>query len=172
MRFDAESLEPKFASLCRKLIYLCGAKDIRLKPYSGVRGPLEQAKLWRQGRKLEDIEIMITKLEEREAPFIAQCLRDVGPQSGPLVTHALPGESWHQWGEAMDCFVIDEKGLPVEDGQDPQYEEYGKIAQELGLTAGVFWKNADAGHVQLRKDGVRMYYSWPEIDRIMKAKFL
>lgn len=172
MRFDAERLEPKFASLCRKLIYICGAKEIKLKPYSGVRGPREQAKLWRQGRDTKTIEEMIIKLEEREAPFLAQCLREVGPQNGPFVTNALPGESWHQWGEAMDCFVLDNNGMPIEDGQDLQYKEYGEVARDLGLTAGVFWKFADPGHVQLRRDGVRMYYSWPEIDRIMKAKFL
>jgi hypothetical protein len=40
------------------------------------------------------------------ALFLAHCLASVGPRSGDPVTNAVPGFSWHQSGEAMDCMWI------------------------------------------------------------------
>lgn len=171
MIFDAETLDPKFLKLCRKLLHELGGRGILVKPVCGIRSPKEQAKLWRRSRETEHIEEMIDKLELLGAPYIAQCLRDAGPQTGSWATNSLPGESWHQWGEAMDLLVMNDAGVVVDDGDDPQYTELGEIAKELGLTSGAFWVHKDAGHVQLRKEGVRTFYEWYEIDRIMRSKF-
>jgi hypothetical protein len=42
------------------------------------------------------------------ALFLAQCIERVGKQFGEHVTNAIPGLSWHQWGEAADsAWVVD-----------------------------------------------------------------
>ena len=49
----------------------------------------------------------------QKANFLASVLDGVGPQHGPHVTNALPGLSWHQWGEAVDCFWTEWLGRVV-----------------------------------------------------------
>lgn len=77
-----------------------------MRPNAGLRDPFEQAKLWRQSRSIEEILAAIDELRSVGAPFLAHCLESVGPQHGDPVTNAPPGYSWHQWGEAVDCFWL------------------------------------------------------------------
>lgn len=166
------SFHPAFLEACVTLISECAENGIFLQPYSGVRSPNEQAKLWRQSRPTWQVEDAIRKLKDYGAPYIAKCLAGVGPiPRGPWATNALPGESWHQWGEALDCNILDADERVIKDGSHKKYLEYGKIAKALGLEAGVFWKHPDAGHVQLRAGSVISTCTWPEIDREMEKRF-
>jgi hypothetical protein len=164
-------LEPTFADLCVRLITECANHGILLMPYSANRSPTEQAKLWRQGRSLAEIESAARRLKDAGAPYLASCLLTVGPQRGAKVTNALPGESWHNWGEGLDFFVLDENDQPIHDGSHPKYIEMGAHAEEVGLHAGVFWPKPDAGHVQLRSQPVKSFYEWPDINRLMREKY-
>lgn len=166
-----ESLNAQFADLCVQLITDCANDGILLRPYSGLRTPSEQAKLWRQGRPIGEIEVAARKLKDYKAPYLASCLLTVGPQKGAKVTNALPGESWHNWGEGLDFYVLDNNNQPIIDGENPLYFEFGKRAITLGLTAGVFWDKPDAGHVQLRAEPVKAFYQWPDINRIMRERY-
>src|SRR6266540_3929929 len=90
----------------RTLIANCLARGVEMRPYQTLRDPFEQARLWRQSRAHEEIARKVADLTTAGALFLAHCLESVGPQSGDPVTNAVPGFSWHQWGEAMDCMWI------------------------------------------------------------------
>ena len=98
------------------------------------------------GRKLQT-------LYDAGALYIANVIEAVGMQfPGPgitgHVTNAVPGESWHNWGEAMDVYVK-EDGNVIWDGGHEGYAIYGTCAEELGLTWGGMWNVPnDPGHIQ------------------------
>jgi hypothetical protein len=170
LRFTAFTTE--FRDRVVDLLARCANEGLRLHPFSGLRSVTEQSELYRKGRSIGVIEESARKLRDWGASYLADSLISVGPQEGARkVTQALPGASWHQWGEALDCCIIGKDGKLVWDGDDPRYVTYGRIAIECGLEAGVFWKFKDAVHVQLQKQPVKALYQWPDIDRLMKQKF-
>ena len=73
---------------------------------------------------------------------------------GAHVTHAGPGQSYHQRGLAADsAFLID--GHVVISERDPRiagaYELFGRVAEQAGLVWGGRWRSLkDLGHVELR----------------------
>ena len=158
---------------------------IVMRQYCTLRDPWEQAKFWRQSRSTTRIEINIRRLAEAGAPWLAEVLGDVGPCNGPPVTGALPGESWHQWGEAADWYWHFE-GEAIWDAEVTKncggvevngYQQAGKVIASVGLYMISFKDQAgrlivDYPHVQFRKAGSpSSMYTWDAIDQIMKDKF-
>ncbi len=145
--------------------------DFNIFPYYGVRTPWEQARLWRQSRTKPTVLNKIDELRRAGANFLANCLEDVGAQSTkPTVTNAIPGTSWHQFGEAMDCYV-EINGEAIWDGEHPGYKAFAKMVRKNGLVSGYFWDNPDYGHVQMKEGSPLDYYTITEIDEMMKEKF-
>lgn len=93
-------LAPSFRSKLNDVIAACGEAGFRVVPYQGYRSPAEQARLWRQSRSRSQIEGRMSLLRAAGAAAIANLVEGVGPQFGPHVTNALPGETWHQFGRA------------------------------------------------------------------------
>jgi LAS superfamily LD-carboxypeptidase LdcB len=60
---------------------------------------------------------------------------------------AKPGSSKHEKGQAIDCLIW-RQGKPVENGDDPAYEELHSIAERYGLK-GLPAALHDAGHIEL-----------------------
>jgi len=119
--------------------------------YCTVRSAEEQAKLWRQSRSTKVIKEKIEVLNRYGHKELAEILNGVGPQSGPPVTHAGPGESWHQYGQAFDCVPMI-NGKPVWDVHKNKtvWVSLGTLAIDLGLNWGGNWpKWADYPHFQL-----------------------
>jgi len=177
MPIDLSTLKPEFRSRVRTLLSACGDRGLELRPYAALRSPFVQARLWRQSRTREEILAKIRQLREAGAPFLAHCLGSVGPQYGEHVTNALPGFSWHQWGEALDCFwVVDGTAewstSRTADGLNG-YRVYAEEAERLGLTAGGHWTSLkDWPHVQARPDGhPGAVYTLDQIDAAMVKKF-
>jgi peptidoglycan L-alanyl-D-glutamate endopeptidase CwlK len=159
-----ENLRPEFREKVEILLANCRKQGVVLRPFYGVRSLDEQARLWRQSRSRAEIERAIAFLQKQAAPKIAEILESVGPQIGRWATNALPGESWHQWGEAVDCFVYDEEAKKaVWSAKHEGYRIYGEEARKLGLVSGYFWQSQDAVHVQLRAEKVTKQYSWRQI---------
>jgi peptidoglycan L-alanyl-D-glutamate endopeptidase CwlK len=171
MSTDTSILEPEFREKIEKVLEGCKRRGFELRPFFTVRDVLEQARLWRQSRPLTEIERVVRKLRREGASFIADSIEKVGPQYGRWATNNLPGQSWHQWGMAIDCFVIPDDGHSVWSSKHPGYLAYAEESRSLGLTAGYFWTRQDAVHVQNYKEGVRSRYTWVEINQEMKERF-
>ena len=177
MAADLELLLPDFRDSVKELIRICEEREVIMRPIEGLRFPEKQAIYWRQSRTREEIERRIAILRNAGAPFLANVLVSVGPQHGKHVTNAIPGLSWHQWGEAVDCVWIVE-GRAVWDVESRVngvngYLVYAEEAQRLGLNAGAFWRTfKDFPHVQLREDSSpRSVMSLQEIDAVMTTRF-
>ncbi len=174
---DINDLIPKLRPIAKELLKNCLARGIEMRPSQTLRDPFEQARLWRQARPGGEIKAKIKDLQSAGADFLAHCLESVGPQHGGHVTDAPPGLSWHQWGEAMDCFwLVDGKAefsiSKLVKGQNG-YRVYVEEAQKLGLTpGGLFKKLKDFPHVQFRPAGSpTQVFTLLEIDAEMKKRF-
>lgn len=177
MPINNSLMVPEFVSKLKNLLAACQEHGVEMRPYFGIRTPYEQAKLWRQSRTGEEIARKIASLRAQGAPFLAHCLEWVGRQNGAPVTNAIPGLSWHQWGEAADCVWVvtgstewsTQKKVDGTNG----YRVYAAQAQALGLDPGGYWKSLkDWPHVQLRTASSPLkMYSLKEIDNVMQEKF-
>lgn len=177
MAADLSLLVPGFSKSVETLLGKCRARGVEMRPYFTVRSPFEQAKLWRQSRATEEIVAKLAELKKAGAHFLLHCLDSVGPQAGRHVTNAPPGYSWHQWGEAVDCFWAvagraewsTQKKIKGRNG----YRVYADEAKKLHLAAGGLWSSLkDWPHVQLRaasSPGELM--TVVEIDAAMRERF-
>src|ERR1051325_8002995 len=101
-----QDLELEFQPGAQQVLDRCADAGVEMRVNETVRTPLEQARIWRQSRTIQEITARITSLRAAGAPFLADCIEKAGPQHGDHVTDAPPGLSWHQWGEAVDCFWV------------------------------------------------------------------
>jgi len=177
MSANLNDLIPEFHEKILSLIEIISESDIEMRPYFTIRDPFQQAKYWRQSRSTEEIMAKIAELNNAGAIFLAHCIESVGPQHGDPVTNALPGMSWHQWGEAVDCcWIVNGKAewstQKLVNGING-YRVYANKAEDLGLTVGGHWKNLkDWPHVQFRGASSPLrIMSLSEIDRVMKQRF-
>ncbi|MBC7912140.1 MAG: M15 family metallopeptidase [Pyrinomonadaceae bacterium] len=174
---DLNDLIPAMKTKSEALIRKCRDRGIEMRPSATLRSPFEQAELWRQSRAREEVQAKIRELKAAGANFLAFCLENVGPRSGPDVTGSIPGLSWHQWGEALDCFwVIDgraEWSTTKKVNGLNGYRVYAEEAERLGLTAGGLWpRRKDWPHAQLSAaSSPARARTLLEIDRIMKERF-
>ena len=143
-----DTLHPDFRAKVEQLLANLARQGFTLRPYCTVRDPFEQAKLWRQSRSSQQIKTMVARLRAQGAGRIAACIEEVGPRSGKPVTNAVPGYSWHQYGEAIDCFLLDKDGHADWDSSALGYVAYAREATALGLRAGRDF--GDSPHVQFR----------------------
>lgn len=178
MSINFELLDQEFADQIQQLLEKAKEQGYEMRPYTGVRTPFEQAKLWRQSRSVEQITKQIALFKQNNAHFLAHCLESVGPQNGDHVTNALPGFSWHQWGEAVDCFwLVNEEAVWSSskkiNGKNG-YAVYAEIGDQLKLTPGGYFTSLkDWPHMQKRKGGSPLAagLSTLSIDKAMKDKF-
>lgn len=177
MNADLELLVPEFKAKVQILLNACASRGIEMKPYFTIRDPFSQAKLWRQSRTTFEIQRTINDLRSRNANFLADCIKQVGPQSGTHVTNAIPGLSWHQWGEAVDCcWIVNKKAIwdlsTLQNGVNG-YQIYATEARKIELDAGYFWPNfQDSPHVQFRKySNPLKLFSITEIDKRMESQY-
>lgn len=177
MPVDLNQLTPAFRSKIADLLNRCKAKGFEMRPYMALRTPQEQAKLWRQSRSTEEINQKIAYFNENGAPYLASVLNNIGPQHGKEVTKAPPGLSWHQWGEAVDCFWLVNGGAEWSATKKINdingYQLFAAEAVSIGLTAGGLWpKFKDWPHIQLQKaNNPLSVMTLPEIDKEMKKRF-
>jgi hypothetical protein len=155
MAIDLNTLVPEFKAKVEQLLANCANAGYPMRPTFAIRTPVEQGAFWRQSRSGDVVAKQIQTLRDQGAGFLADCIVAAGPSSGPFITNALPGLSWHQWGEALDCvWILDGKEnwsteLLV-DGKNG-YAVYAQEAKNIGLSPGGLWKSfKDWPHVQLR----------------------
>jgi hypothetical protein len=172
---DGFGLTPEFAAKLAELILVCRENGHNFKISQGLRPPETQATYYCQWAKRSPamIDAQVTMLRNHGARWLAALLaskRDI-TRIPKWQTNALPGAGWHQWGEAADCYCH-RGGKLVGNGDDPSYVFYATQARRVGLTAGYYFKDRDAGHVQLRSaGGATDMFNWAEIDATMKERF-
>ena len=138
MSHDLNSLVPEFMSKVEELLNLCDQSGYTMRQFFTLRTPFEQGILWRQSRSIQEIQQKMSELQNSGADFLAHFIDTVGPQNGRHVTNAIPGLSWHQWGEAFDCFWLLDGNAEWStrkkvDGLNG-YVNYAEKAQSLELT--------------------------------------
>lgn len=168
---DIDLLDPKFKTDIKLVLARSEADGYVFRPFFTLRSVWKQARLWRQSRPTAEIQRAIQKLKQERAPFLAHVLKSVGPQMGRWATNALPGQSWHQWGFAIDCFLATPQGRAIWSSSHEGYKVYADHAVALGLTAGYYWKRQDSVHIQSTDKTVRSVYTWAEIDSAMALQF-
>ena len=168
-------LQPEFLNLVNTLLTNCKSKyNLTMTPIQGLRTIQDQAKLWRQGRSGTMVASQIQKLQNSGAPYLASVLNGVGPQPGDLVvTNAIPGYSWHNWGYALDCYVSQNGHLIFEQDDplmatigDAGYKTYADEAQSIGLRAGYYFTGRlqDRPHVQMFNQEVPVKYTLKQVN--------
>ena len=152
---NSTNLNPEFKERLEALIAACAERGVIMKPYSLYRDPVEQGRLWRQSRPSWKVRQRIKMLDDKGAHFLARCLDEAGPAHGPHVTNAYGGLSWHNWGEAADCYwEVNKRASWDVDKNNPRngYTVYGALAERYGLTSLGHTSGWDWVHVQLRRE--------------------
>jgi len=135
------------------VIEYCKSKEVNILIYSTLRTLEEQARIYRRGRSYSDIKVKMKKLTDRGFKPLAEVIESVGPQyKKGIITHAAPGESYHNYGRAFDAVpVVDSKAMW---NDDELYAVYGEAVRNAGLTWGGDWtKFLDKPHAQLGLGG-------------------
>ena len=151
---NLSDLQPEFRKKIEQLIIICSERNVKIIPYMTIRNVWAQAVLWRQSRSKVEIEKKIADLKINGNNFLAYVIRNVGPHTGPRVTDAIPGASWHQYGLAVDCYV-EEGNKAIFDKNHNGYKIYREEGLKLGLFIGPEW---DWCHLQGKK-GTPYYYN-------------
>ena len=177
MSRDLDDLVTEFRAQVEELLNVCDQSGYTMRQFFTLRIPFEQGILWRQSRSTQEVRQKIEELQDKGADFLAHCIDSVGPRNGRHVTNAIPGLSWHQWGEAVDCYwLLDDKSewstRKKVNGANG-YVNYAEKARSLGLTAGGHWSSfRDWPHVQMRKESnPGRLFSLQEINQQMANRF-
>jgi peptidoglycan L-alanyl-D-glutamate endopeptidase CwlK len=154
----------------------CLKNKVEILFYCTLRPLDEQAVMYRQSNSFAKINAKIEELSENGFGFLSNIIIDIGAQQNTKwKTNACPGESFHNYGEAVD-------GVPIVNGRPVwNYEEnpmvwdiYGKAVKNAGLEWGGDWKKKDLPHAQLAKGSNPLeLYSPEEIKKkLTKLKLL
>jgi len=103
------ALNPYVASLARKFLDLCAASNLDIKIIVTFRSWNEQDSLYDQGRTT----------------------------AGAIVTDAMGGDSYHNWGLGFDCAPM-ENGVVAWNATD-KFIQMGNLGQQVGLEWGGNW---------------------------------
>ena len=162
-----EDLVPEVQAMAKEHILRCADAGFELLIYCTLRDAHEQARLYRQSRTKEQVQKKMDQLTTRGFPALAKILKDVGPQkSGPKVTNAGPGESFHQYNRAYDCVpVLQGKPIWGTGGEGAAiWDKVGKLGKKCGLEwAGDWTSFREFPHFQFT-DG-------KDIEDLMKERF-
>lgn len=166
MSRDLKDLTPYMEMKASVFQTACLSEGVDILIYCTRRTASEQSIIYRKGRPLSVIQHRADELsEEYGRPDLAKILLGVGPQDGNrILTHAGPGQSMHNYGEAFD-FVPLLGGKAVWDGDDRLWDICGEIAKNIDLIWGGSWpkRKRDMPHVQ--RGGLR----WQSM--IQKTRF-
>lgn len=100
---------------------------------AGYRSMEEQAKLYGQGRL-----------------GYSYNGKNYSNMSKPKVTNAKPGQSYHNFGLAIDYFISSDDGRRALWTVDDQWRRVAEIGKELGFAWGGDWKNfKDYPHLEM-----------------------
>jgi len=161
---DLKDLVPKVKDQAARTEKICKEAGIDLLIYCTLRPLEEQAKLYRQSRARKTIKDKVDSLRARGFGFLAEILERVGPQSGPHVTNAAPGESFHNYGLAFDAVpMLGGKCCWKYTDYRPLWEGYGEAVRQVGLEwAGDWTTFKEYPHTQFGAGGNPLRLNSPD----------
>ena len=115
---DLSRLHPELTRRWSKISQAAAILGHPILPVQGWRSWKDQNELFAQGRTRE----------------------------GKIVTRAQGGESWHNYGKALDFAFMDSQ-LKPDWGEDRPWEMIGEMAEATGLRWGGRWKVPDRPHL-------------------------
>ena len=133
----------------------CKNRGVDLLIYCTYRSLDEQAILYRQSRSSIIINAKIKRLQKWGLDLLAEAIIKAGPRSGPHVTNAAPGESYHNYGLAFDAVPLT-GGKPAWEmwANAEAWEIYGIACKNADLSWAGCWENfVEYPHAQLTKAG-------------------
>jgi peptidoglycan LD-endopeptidase CwlK len=166
---DLTLLVPEFRAKVADLLAACQKRGVKMVPYTTLIGPAWEAELYCRSRQWWQVQPVAETIRAGGAPKLAALLKPELCKGGAWASNALPGRSWHSWGEAVDCFVEGPKATAL--WVSPGYAVYAEEARKLGLTAGHYWQMKDSVHVQLRAAGGVRDLTWAEVQAQMETTF-
>jgi len=90
---------------------------------------------------------------------------------GPVVTAAAPGDSFHQYGLAVDVVPVAYKGLKDWNPSGEAWARIGAIGESLGLTWGGRWSKPDKPHFHLEAAPLsELKAYWEKFKKIMPVE--
>ena len=131
------NIHPKLAEKIRTLAEMLSLESIEIRVTQAFRTWVQQHALWLQGRAPLEI--------------VNECRLNCGMEIIPLsqnhrVTRADSGQSWHNYGLAVDVAPFRD-GAPIWDDQDPSWKRIIAVGESLGLRSGISWR--DEPHLEL-----------------------
>lgn len=142
-----QGLAPSTLSMAERVNERCNARGFDVLIYCGLRTCREQAVLYRQSRPYAVIREKVAQLRMRGYGFLADVIEEVGPCSGPHVTNAAPGQSWHNYGLAFDAVPVvggrldwTVAGKYEDTGLQREWAIYGEECERAGLLWAGRWK--------------------------------
>ena len=119
------SLRTPVADAARSLMALALEAGVKLDIVQSFRSPADQAVIYAQGRTTP----------------------------GPIVTHAKPGTSYHEYGLAFDV-AVDKGGKPTWPNDIALWTKLGVLGESIGLKWGGRFPSPDYGHFELHMPGI------------------
>jgi len=154
MSRELADLTPETRKKAMAFLVLCRERGLDVLIYNTLRTLEAQARLFRRGRDFIEIQNKAVEMEKvHKRKDLGLLLLNVGPQfERKIVTHAGPGQSVHNYGQAFD-FVPLHDGKPVwgtRDLEDYQlWNACGAAVEDAGLEWGGHWKTLkDFPHAQ------------------------
>lgn len=146
-----DDLDPHVKGLAVQHLVKAAERGLQVLVYCTYRPPEEQARLFWRGRTRDQVERRARRLERAGCHGLAELLRSVGPQAGPKVTYAGPGESYHQYRVAYDCVpIVNGKAVWSTSGDgERMWQTLGQTGQQCGLEwAGTWSRFREYPHFQ------------------------
>lgn len=150
-----DQLVPEAREKAERVVDVCRQVGFDLLIYCSLRTLEDQARLYRQSRSWPEIKEKILKLKDRGFGFLADVIDAAGPCSGPHVTNAASGESWHNYAQAWDAVPLI-GGKPAWNylQAKAEWDAYGECVRQVGMVwAGDWVSFREYPHAQLRPGG-------------------
>lgn len=159
-----EDLTDEVAANAKRVVSVLDEVGVDLLIYCTLRPLEEQARLYRQSRSWSKIKSKILDFQNRGYGYLGEIIDNVGPCSGPHVTNAAPGESWHNYAEAWDAVPLI-GGKPAWNYFEAraQWDAYGECVRQVGMIWAGDWTNfREYPHAQKRPGGNPLRESSPD----------
>lgn len=173
---DLRDLDPEVEEAAREFLDSAAREGIDLLVTCTARGLEEQGTLYKAGRTVQEWERKAVELDNRGLTLCAIYQR-VAPSPNPkskIVTKAGAGESWHNWGRALD--VVPRRGKELvwgTSGEDGElWARVGRLGELAGLSWGGRWERfRDFPHFELLPPHKRVWDAARDYELRMRAEY-